>query len=155
MNLFAWNKGLETGVELLDEQHRNFFKKANAFFIQVRLKQNLSACTEELRFLENYLLYHFQAEEAFMIESSYPDFLRHQAIHGMMKMKAKAVFVQVQQDQYSDSSMQMFAEFIQEWIKGHIFHDDLDFCIFYKKYLEDQNAGRKAAAAILDSIPQK
>ena len=59
MELFEWPEELETGIALLDEQHQSFLRQVNRFYIKFRFKQQKESAEEQLDFLQNYLLSHF------------------------------------------------------------------------------------------------
>lgn len=137
LNVIPWNKELETGIEILDEQHMNFFKMSNRFAIKYMANKKTEAVMEELEFLEDYLMYHFQTEETFQIESNYPGYLDHQAEHKRLIFQVKAMSVALKNADKSNREkvLQDFAEFVNDWVKKHILNLDLDFSLFYKSSL--------------------
>lgn len=131
MNIIPWKKELEIGIELIDKQHKEFLMNANKFIIRVRAQKEIFAIVEELEFLENYLLYHFQAEETFQVQSQYPDYLNHQAEHKFMKFKVREMSTLLTEQNFSEESICMFCKFINEWITNHILNEDLRFSQYY------------------------
>ena len=134
MNIVPWDKDIETGIELVDQQHREFIMKANKFIIKVRAEKNIEAAKEEIGFLENYLLYHFQTEEAFQFESHYPDYLNHQAAHKNLKFQVQEMSTKLKVYDFSDEAVIMFYEMVITWIMDHILVMDKDFAIYYLDY---------------------
>lgn len=111
MNIAAWKKELETGIEEIDRQHKDFLIMANKFIIRYRAEKGSEAALEELEFLKDYLFYHFHVEETFQVESNYPGYyLNHSD---------------------SSSAVDDFAAFINEWVVGHIYKSDLEFSRYY------------------------
>ena len=138
MQLNIWKEKLELGIDMLDEQHFEFFKQANKFLIEEKFKHNKKACVESIGFLEYYLLSHFNAEFAFMKESGYPKFRQHQASHNMLKIQAKAMFLKIEEQNYSDKVLKEFEQFLEEWIVKHILEEDYDFVQYYKSLNENE-----------------
>lgn len=134
MPLFRWNFDLETGVELIDRQHWEIFERINAFYIQYRSGESKKAATQCLRFLRNYILYHFQAEEAFQVESHYPDYRIHQAAHKWLGGQVKFYSVRLEADQYGKELMDEFYEFLLEWVTQHIQEEDKKFAAYYRDF---------------------
>lgn len=138
MNLLEWKKDLELGVPVLDEQHFKFFKQTNHFLILAKFKKNKEACKDSISFLENYLLSHFTAEFAFMKESGYPKVREHQASHDILKIQAKAMFIKIEEEQYSNEILEEFKNFLDTWIVKHILEEDYEFVKYYIGLEEDK-----------------
>lgn len=76
-----WNKNLETGIQIVDSQHRSLVEKLNQFFeacIQKRGKDELMGM---MKFLENYVVFHFRTEEDIMERNKFSGYLTHKAMH--------------------------------------------------------------------------
>lgn len=131
MNIMPWKKELEIGIELIDKQHKDFLMNVNKFIIRVRAKKEVFAITEQLDFLEYYLLSHFQAEETFQFESEYPNYLGHQAEHKHLKFKVKEISILLKTHDFSEASIDEFCKFINHWVVGHMLKGDLDFAKYY------------------------
>lgn len=138
MHILPWYKELETGIQIVDEQHKKFFKEANKFAIKYLAEKKSEAALETLEFLQQYLHYHFQTEETFQHESSYPLYLEHQAEHKQLtfKVKTMAVALQTATDDNLEDVMQQFSNFINDWVTKHILDSDLRFSYYYKDYIE-------------------
>lgn len=141
MNIIPWKKELETGIKLIDEQHMEFIKRANAFFIKVRADRQKDAAREQLEFLQNYILYHFQAEETFQVESDYPGYLCHQAEHKSLVFKVKEMSIMLNTSNFSKESVDSFCAFITNWVITHILNYDLGFAKYYKEFLKKSADG--------------
>lgn len=130
MNIAAWKKELETGIEEIDRQHKDFLIMANKFIIRYRAEKGSEAALEELEFLKDYLFYHFHVEETFQAESNYPGYLDHQAEHKHLVFKVKEMGYYLNHSD-SSSAVDDFAAFINEWVVGHIYKSDLEFSRYY------------------------
>ena len=127
MELFEWPEELETGIALLDEQHQSFLRQVNRFYIKFRFKQQKESAEEQLDFLQNYLLSHFQAELAFMLEHGYPKARDHQASHQMLAIQVKQQALELKAQDYSPESVEAFCRFVGAWARQHIMQEDMEF----------------------------
>lgn len=134
MHIVPWKKELETGIEIIDSQHMQFLKKANKFVIMFLADKKSEAAMEELEFLKDYLLYHFQAEETFQFDSNYPGYLDHQAEHKhlVFRIKEMSFILKECEGEGSEEALEKFADFINEWVCGHILAMDLEFSKYYR-----------------------
>lgn len=69
--LLTWNDDLLTGISEIDTQHKELFNLMNWFFNACER----GSCGKQIRrvfeFLNNYIAYHFDTEEAYMIKYNY------------------------------------------------------------------------------------
>lgn len=132
MLIFNWDDALDLGIESIDQQHRSIISKANTFFISYKAGHPRARLEECLSFLEQYVLYHFQAEEAFQVECGYPEYRPHQAQHSILKMQFKFHATQLDAAGFSGESVDAFYDFLREWIVAHILTEDKRFAAFYR-----------------------
>lgn len=132
MYMISWSKDIETGIKLIDDQHRKLFKAANNFFIKYYFQKQKEAAKECLNFFENYIEYHFQAEEAFQRENKYPDANEHQAIHAMLSIQFKRLSLTLNSTDYSEEALNELYIFVSTFVTEHIKMEDMKFALFLK-----------------------
>lgn len=140
MVIFQWDRSLETGIELIDRQHRQIVQRANAFFINYKCggDQTLhDKCAECLGFLQQYILYHFQCEEAYQVECSYPGYRSHQALHKSLATQVKFLSVQLAESAYAHQEIERFYLFLSDWVRQHLLEEDRAFAAYYHKFKEE------------------
>ena len=76
-----WTQDLSTGVNEIDDQHKELFLRINSLLDSCRQGRGKAEVGKVIIFLEDYVLTHFGTEEKYMIESGYPDFVSHKAQH--------------------------------------------------------------------------
>lgn len=82
MRLFTWTSELATGIDVIDEQHREVGHRVNSF-----LKHCADGSCSERRlmqtfmYLHEYVEKHFSLEEKLMIEFEYPEARLHINAH--------------------------------------------------------------------------
>lgn len=135
LHIYPWSKELETGIEILDSQHKNFLMHANSFIIKTKAGKANEGIREEFEFIKDYLMYHFQTEETFLYENKYDKYGEHQAEHLQMKFKAKMIENALEEED-PEKVVKEFVEFVNEWVVNHILKSDLEF----SRYLNNSDA---------------
>ncbi len=76
----AWTPSLAVGIEEIDEQHRELFRRADLFLsgLETTTRQEVGVLLSYLRF---YVITHFGAEEGWMREVEYPGYPEHKRLH--------------------------------------------------------------------------
>lgn len=132
MNIFKWEHSLESGIELIDNQHREIIAHVNAFLIAYKCGETHKKTQECLDFLKQYILYHFQSEEAFQVDCDYSGYREHQARHSYLATQVKFHSVNITESDFSLESVTAFYDFINSWIIDHIMTEDMSFARYYK-----------------------
>lgn len=142
MVIFKWEKKLEVGIALIDGQHKKIIESANAFFISYKCGDAHTKTAECLSFLEQYVLYHFQAEEAFQVDCGYPDYRTHQAAHNSLSTQVKFHATKLLDSQFAQEDIDSFHTFITDWIVTHILEEDTRFADYYLTAKSGQGAAQ-------------
>ncbi len=74
----VWTQALSTGIEEIDEQHRELFRRVDRL---LRAAGEGGEVGPLLAFLREYVVQHFAAEERYMAAQAYPGQASHQAEH--------------------------------------------------------------------------
>lgn len=138
MLIYHWENRLECGVALIDEQHRTLFAAANTFFIRYKCGLKKASAQKCMEFLRYYILYHFQTEESYQVESGYSEYRSHQAMHSSLSTQVRFYAVKLTQSDYAEEVMEEFFQFLTRWLREHILIEDLKFSEHYHKYLEQK-----------------
>ncbi len=76
-----WTEDLSTGIEKIDEQHKELFEKINDLVAAVRQSVCKYKISDVIKFLEDYVVFHFSEEESYMRQFNYPGYPAHKAQH--------------------------------------------------------------------------
>lgn len=76
-----WTANLSTGVEWQDRHHKELFKRINRLLDAMNLGQGKEEVASLFGFLDEYIAYHFEAEEQAMSKYGYEGVLAHIAEH--------------------------------------------------------------------------
>lgn len=77
----AWHPGLSVGIDLIDEQHKEWFARADRLFEAGKKGQAKEYIGELLEFLDTYTKKHFADEEKYMLEMGYPGYDEQKKAH--------------------------------------------------------------------------
>lgn len=124
--MIKWKDEYNTGVEMIDNQHKELFKIANEAYDL--LKNDF--CTDKydkivdiLERLKEYTVYHFDSEEEYMEKIHYNKYFTQKKEHAYFVDKFKEIDfnkIDVNQDKY----ILEILDFIVTWISKHIISKD-------------------------------
>lgn len=66
-----WNKNLEVGVSLIDEQHKEWFRRADQLFEAGKSGKSKEYIIQMFDFLDEYTKTHFRDEEKYMLSINF------------------------------------------------------------------------------------
>ena len=78
---FEWSPQLAVGIEVIDAQHRELFRRVDRFVNALAEQASAAETMHLLGFLGEYVVTHFADEEALMAEHAYPGTGAHAAEH--------------------------------------------------------------------------
>lgn len=84
-----WKEKYKVGVELIDEQHKELFQRVSHFTQTIRSEEDwekkLDKVKETMDFMKDYVVVHFNEEEAYQEKINYPDIEEHKKAHASFK----------------------------------------------------------------------
>ncbi len=130
MDIAIWSSRFETGIGLIDDQHRSLFEAVNRLSDSFRVGAAPEQAKQSLDFLASYTMEHFQTEEQFMREMGYPKLGTHMDQHAEMLR----VVADLQARQAKGIRLTMEVTILMvSWLKQHIHDSDLDYVDFMKQ----------------------
>jgi hemerythrin len=81
MMSIEWSGTFSTGVEWQDRHHKELFKRINALLDAMNVGMGKEEVLRLFKFLDEYVVVHFDAEEREMYKTDYPGALAHIAEH--------------------------------------------------------------------------
>ena len=131
MPIAIWSSRYETGIELVDTQHRTLFEAVNRLAASFGAGTTAGQVKVSLDFLASYTFEHFQTEERFMQEMAYPGLADHRAEHERLVEKVQVL--QARLDQGKPVTMDVTI-FLADWLKHHIHGADMA----YVRFMQDK-----------------
>lgn len=128
-----WTPDLSVGVELIDEQHKALFEKAEQLFEAGKNNRAKEYVGELLRFLDEYTRKHFGDEERYMLSINYPGYNEQKAAH--MAFIAKLDDLRKEYDKSGGNLMVILNanRMVLDWLIQHISKMDKEIGEFAKK----------------------
>lgn len=84
-----WKDKYKIGVELIDNQHMELFKRVSDFIAVVQSKEDWESKSEKaketMEFMQDYVIVHFNDEEKYQAKIKYPDIEEHKKAHADFK----------------------------------------------------------------------
>ncbi|MBT3376060.1 MAG: bacteriohemerythrin [Lentisphaerae bacterium] len=121
MKTFEWRDELNTGVELIDDQHQQYGRFVNGFlkaYGKSRLDQR--KVEQTFRFLRAYVREHLGTEEALMKDYDYPHLADHLEQHGVLSDWVHEASVRLRKEAYSDAFAMEASSMLVDWFQTHI-----------------------------------
>jgi hemerythrin len=128
-----WTPRLALGVETIDLQHKELFKRVNDLVSAMEAVRGEAEVRRILSFLGDYVLTHFEAEERLMRHHAYPDLGKHKAIHDAFVKDLGALKAQVVKDGPSAAIAVQLNGRVCGWLLDHIGVTDRAFAQFLAK----------------------
>ena len=122
MAFVIWNPAWETGVPLIDEDHRQLLSQIEQLFNAIHEKRPGDRIPEILAFLAEYVESHFAREERHMEASEYPGLAHHKAIHDDMRAQVARLI----KSSHGNPAVvtEDVVNFLSEWLVSHITEED-------------------------------
>lgn len=133
----VWNNELDTGIEVIDKQHRRIVDYINKLH-DVQETGDLKQIGEVLDELVDYTLSHFTFEESLMEEAGYPYIKAHKRVHQLF---VKRVNEYLQRFQSGEDITLELLNTLKAWLINHIRNDDNDYSDIVKKNLNTSDSG--------------
>ncbi|MEG2171648.1 MAG: bacteriohemerythrin [Desulfovibrionaceae bacterium] len=129
--LVQWTKKLETGIQMIDDQHRSLCELINGLHKAMVHRDSNAAISKLIRSLKEYTVLHFSTEEQYFEHSAYPDVAKHKSIHRKFEQK-----VQDFENDFNKGTATVSMEilnFLKDWLIHHIAGTDPGYVKYVKK----------------------
>jgi hemerythrin len=117
-----WQKSYSVGIIDIDAQHKKLFSFYDDLVDAIykgETNENLGKCLDGLL---NYVVVHFDTEEAYMSKLGYPEYEKHKAEHKALREKTYYLH-----KDYSEGKPVLTLElldFFRKWISQHVLTTD-------------------------------
>jgi hemerythrin len=127
-----WNPAWESGVELIDQQHRLLLDQFDSLLVALHENHASDRIAEILAYLSHYVESHFTLEEAHMRSAQYPGLQGHMAMHD--SMRAHVAQMVAGYGQNPTLAKEDVIDFLTEWLLGHINEVDRPMAQFLQRH---------------------
>jgi methyl-accepting chemotaxis protein len=136
--IMNWTRDLDTGIELIDSQHKMLCAYINTLYRAVEGKrgQDIAGIVADLG---QYAVSHFGTEEYYFSRTGYPDTEKHRRIHKNFVDKVADVERRLGAGgEVGDDLL----EFLKNWLLNHIRITDHQYAPFVKTLVERERSAR-------------
>jgi hemerythrin len=137
MALIKWTSELETGLTIIDAQHKKLVDMINSIG---ELSSDESAFERDsiveanIMKLIEYTNYHFQTEEDLLAECSYEESEQHKDSHNCLRFGVAEIYAKFAKQ--NDVAEQLHG-FLSRWLQEHILGADMRYVSAIKKCRPD------------------
>ncbi len=118
MPVAEWDRNLETGHPIVDQQHQELFRLVNSLHDGIVSGRAEEAITTSLDGLARYVAQHFAVEEELMQKSAYPAAAAHLAEHRKLTAEATKIISDYRSGKVTLSVT--LSMFLVNWLNHHI-----------------------------------
>jgi hemerythrin len=133
MSKLQWDESLSVGIELIDEQHRQWIERLNDVDDAIESHRDIHQISSTLEFLVDYTRLHFGTEERHMTENDYPGLEDHKARHEELKGTLDNLVDDFREEGATDALSEAIGTFLFNWLRNHIKDVDQAFGSFVRE----------------------
>jgi hemerythrin len=130
--MYNWDKSLEVGNKLIDDQHRQLVDALNGFLNAHVDKKSSQELKKSLDFLNDYTIKHFYEEEQLQKKYQYPDYENHKKLHEGLKKVVRELQIQLIMKGPSDALFNEVQTRVGDWLISHIKFQDAKIGTYLK-----------------------
>jgi hemerythrin len=128
MPLIEWDNAFSVGNQQLDEHHKKFFHILNILHDAMRSGDADEVLPTVLKELQQYVQYHFKAEESLMKMYAYPNYSSHIAEHEDIVQKVNKFFIEYER---RDEKLAIeVLNFLSDVLQNHLLLTDRKYIPF-------------------------
>ena len=127
-----WETEYETGVRLIDSQHKNFTQKLDKLIDAVEKGRGMVEVNKMISYLSDYIGSHFELEEKYMRDYKYPEIEFHASQHRKFRELFKEIKDEYVQKRLDSGFIKYCKEQIWVYFVEHITVIDADMARFLK-----------------------
>ncbi|WP_221798420.1 bacteriohemerythrin [Oceanobacter mangrovi] len=135
MQQFQWVAAFETGIDVVDSQHKRIFEYLKEVDNAIKLQDN-DAIKAVAKALIDYSISHNAFEETLMERAKYPVLAAHSKVHEAFRARALSYDKRLEAGEDPIKVAKEVRSDIGLWLTNHIQRDDKDYVPYVKKSLE-------------------
>lgn len=129
----SWDESLATGVEEIDDQHKELFARFDRLFSACSDGRGKEEVLQLLGFLREYVVEHFTAEEKLQFRSHYPLYPEHKQLHMAFIKDVEKLERSFRDEGATLSLVIMTNKTLTTWLLQHIGKMDMEFAAYLKQ----------------------
>lgn len=136
MDLFVWDDKYSVDIDVIDEQHKQFFAITNKIvFLISEGKAEKDVLMSVLGELGDYALYHLTTEEGYFDQFHYPEADAHREAHNEFREAVSIYLKQIREKEGDVSELSKdVAAYARDWLALHILTVDKRYSTFFHEH---------------------
>lgn len=130
--LIEWKSEYDTGIKIIDEQHRGVISAINTLFFFKQEGQPIEVLQPALETLDEFSRNHFMTEENILLHTQYPNLKEHVKLHRVMISMMEETATT---EECCENAEHLFS-FLTEWWITHITVQDKKYVPFVRENIE-------------------
>ncbi len=130
--LIKWETKFETGINRIDEQHKQLVAIMNKLHENIIIQKDGSLVNDLLMDLKIYTIDHFTTEEKMLKKYNYPAEKEHIEEHQKFINKVSENLFDVSSANLAKGYR--LVEFLKDWITDHVLMHDMEYVTHFKKH---------------------
>lgn len=119
-----WKDSYRLGVDRIDNQHIELFRMTEELVNAVKNGATVEAYQKVLAFLKDYVIYHFQDEEAYQASIHYSDIAAHKKEHRQFTETVLNYEKRLTENGFDEKTMKDLAGTVTAWLIYHVVDTD-------------------------------
>lgn len=116
----VWTADLAVGVPEIDAQHQELFRRIDQLLEASHQGKGKEVVLTTVKFLEQYVVTHFQNEDQAMSGSHYPDRLKHLEEHRCFIQNFQELKQRIEKDGVNVHTIILTNRVVVKWLTHHI-----------------------------------
>jgi hemerythrin len=131
-----WTPALAVGIEEIDSQHAELFERAHHLY-EAMLANDRDEPRQLLRFLVEYVRFHFAAEERLMSDVRFPDRAAHEEEHAAFRRTIERLTLALDEQGATPRLVDDIEREVTAWLTHHIYWTDTALAKYIRGRSED------------------
>ena len=133
--IVVWDNKYNTGIELIDSQHKQLIELTNELFLACREKDDVlqAVFKNAMSRMVEYVRFHFDAEIRFLTALKYPDLQNHRKKHDLLVENILEAAIEYNEGRkYVPNN---FTRTLRDWILSHIGFYDKAYTLYVREQI--------------------
>lgn len=124
MVAMMWKDKYKIGIDEIDKQHEELFGRVSDFNQAIRSDEDwetrVNKVKETMAFMKDYIITHFNEEEAYQEEINYPYLEEHRDAHIKFKESVNNYVKIFEEEGFTEEKIQEFGGKLMTWLIMHV-----------------------------------
>jgi len=124
MVAMMWKDKYKIGIDEIDKQHEELFGRVSDFNQAIRSDEDwetrVNKVKETMAFMKDYVITHFNEEEAYQEEINYPYLEEHRDAHIKFKESVNNYVKIFEEEGFAEEKIQEFGGKLMTWLIMHV-----------------------------------